>query len=45
MQTMSTIIEILQERGLIEASTNQQIKEIAKQPLKVYLIQQPIVCI
>ena len=36
MQTMSTIIEILQERGLIEASTNQQIKEIAKQPLKVY---------
>lgn len=33
---MDNIIAILQERGLIEALTNQDLQELAKKPLKLY---------
>jgi tyrosyl-tRNA synthetase len=33
---MSNVIEVLQERGFIEALTNDEIKELTKKPIKVY---------
>lgn len=33
---MPTIIDVLEERGLIEAKTSEEIRELAKNPLKVY---------
>ncbi len=34
---MSTIVDCLQERGLIDALTSEELKEVVKQPIKVYI--------
>jgi len=36
MLNMSNIVDVLEERGLIEAKTSDEIHELAKNPLKVY---------
>lgn len=36
MVNMSNIIDVLEERGLIEAKTSEEIREMANKPLKVY---------
>jgi len=36
MKTMQTVIDVLRERGFIEALTSEDLVELTKQPLKVY---------
>src|ERR1700722_2572120 len=36
MKNMRNVIEVLQERGFIEAMTSEEIREMAQKPLKVY---------
>jgi tyrosyl-tRNA synthetase len=36
MKTAATVLDVLEERGLIEALTTPELKELVKKPLKVY---------